>query len=327
MSVKHLHHVTLAVPDVATQKTFYDDFGLIGKTEGDRAILRCKGRNQDQVIVIPGKKMKLHDISFGTTKTGLADIERRIKRSADTVFKHQPKEAPYDGIWLRHEFDGMLYNINISDPAVGLGGPTPAKKSSSFDINTPGHYMRVNKKGGTPFDTKVCPSRLGHVVQFTTEVDRKIDFYTEVLGLKLTDRSGDFIAFLRVPGGSDHHVIAVIKDDKPGFHHTSFEVNNIDEMGIAGQRMMDKGYRNGWGIGRHALGSNFFWYIRDPHNGLAEYFSDIDYIADDRKWRARDWPMEVSFFLWGPPPPAEFGRNFESTRKTTKPKPLVLSRT
>ena len=108
MSVKHLHHVTLAVPDVATQKTFYDDFGLIGKTEGDRAILRCKGRNQDQVIVIPGKKMKLHDISFGTTKTGLADIERRIKRSADTVFKHQPKEAPYDGIWLRHEFDGML---------------------------------------------------------------------------------------------------------------------------------------------------------------------------------------------------------------------------
>ena len=139
--------------------------------------------------------------------------------------------------------------------------------------------------------------------------------------------AGDFIAFLRVPGGSDHHVIAVIKGDKPGIHHTSFEVNNIDEMGIAGQRMMNKGYRNGWGIGRHALGSNFFWYIRDPHNGLAEYFSDIDYISDDRKWRARDWPMEVSFFLWGPPPPAEFGRNFEGTRKTTKPKPLVLSRT
>ncbi|HIM69786.1 MAG TPA: dioxygenase, partial [Gammaproteobacteria bacterium] len=186
---------------------------------------------------------------------------------------------------------------------------------------------RVNKKGGAPFDTKVYPSRLGHIVHFTTDVDRKIDFYTRVLGLKLTDRSGDFIAFLRVPGGSDHHVIAVIKGDKPGIHHTSFEVNNIDEMGIAGQRMMDKGYRNGWGIGRHALGSNFFWYIRDPHNGLAEYFSDIDYISDDRKWRARDWPMEVSFFLWGPPPPAEFGRNFEGTRKTTKPKPLVLSRT
>ena len=54
MSVKHLHHVTLAVPDVATQKSFYDDFGLVGRTEGDRAILHCKGRNQDQVIVISG---------------------------------------------------------------------------------------------------------------------------------------------------------------------------------------------------------------------------------------------------------------------------------
>ena len=327
MSIKHLHHVTLAVPDVAVQNTFYEDFGLTGRTVGERAILRCKGRNQDQVIIIPGNKMKLHDISFGATKTGLADIQKRIKRSADTVIERQPSEAPYDGIWLRHEFDGMLYNINISDPAAGLGGPKPAKKTPGFDVNTPGHYKRVNKKGGAPFDTKVYPSRLGHIVHFTTDVDRKIDFYTRVLGLKLTDRSGDFIAFLRVPGGSDHHVIAVIKGDKPGIHHTSFEVNNIDEMGIAGQRMMDKGYRNGWGIGRHALGSNFFWYIRDPHNGLAEYFSDIDYISDDRKWRARDWPMEVSFFLWGPPPPAEFGSNFEGTRKTTKPKPLVLSRT
>ena len=147
MGIKHLHHVTLAVPDVAAQITFYKDFGLTGRTVGNRAILRCKGRKQDQVIVIPGKKMKLHDISFGTTKMGLADIERRIRRSADTVLENQPKEAPYDGIWLRHEFDGMLYNINISDPAVGLGGPTPAKKSSSFDINTPGHYKRVNKKG------------------------------------------------------------------------------------------------------------------------------------------------------------------------------------
>ena len=327
MSIKHLHHVTLAVPDVAVQNTFYEDFGLTGRTVGERAILRCKGRNQDQVIIIPGNKMKLHDISFGATKTGLADIQKRIKRSADTVIERQPSEAPYDGIWLRHEFDGMLYNINISDPAAGLGGPKPAKKTPGFDVNTPGHYKRVNKKGGAPFDTKVYPSRLGHIVHFTTDVDRKIDFYTRVLGLKLTDRSGDFIAFLRVPCGSDHHVIAVIKGDKPGIHHTSFEVNNIDEMGIAGQRMMDKGYRNGWGIGRHALGSNFFWYIRDPHNGLAEYFSDIDYISDDRKGRARDWPMEVSFFLWGPTPPAEFGRNFEGTRKTTKPKPLVLSRT
>ena len=158
MSVKHLHHVTLAVPDVATQKSFYEDFGLIGKSVGDRVVLRCKGRNQDQVIVIPGKKMKLHDISFGTTKTGLADIEKRIKRSADTTLEYEPKAAPYDGIWLRPEFDGMLYNINISDPVVGLGGPTPEKKSSSVGVNTPGHYTRVNKKGGAPFDTKVCPT-------------------------------------------------------------------------------------------------------------------------------------------------------------------------
>ena len=327
MSINHLHHVTLTVPDVEAQKDFYEDFGLIGKSDAERAILQCKGRNQDQVIVVPGHRMGLHNISFGTTTKGLSEIEKRIRRSSDVTLEKQPTDAPYDGLWLRHEFDGSLYNVNISQPAAGLGGPRPHKPASRQPSNVPGDYQRLNAKGGLSFNQKVFPTRLGHVVHFTTDIDKKIDFYTRILGLKLTDRSENFIAFLRVPGGSDHHVVAVIKDTRPGFHHASFEVNNIDEMGLAGQRMMHKGYRNGWGIGRHALGSNFFWYIRDPHNGLAEYFFDIDYIADDRKWRARDWPTEVSFFLWGPPPPADFGKNFEGTRKTRPPKPQSLART
>ena len=49
MGIKHLHHVTLAVPDVTAQITFYKDFGLTGRTVGNRAILRCKGRKQDQI--------------------------------------------------------------------------------------------------------------------------------------------------------------------------------------------------------------------------------------------------------------------------------------
>lgn len=327
MSVKHFHHVTLAVPDVEAQKTFYEDFGLIGKSDGDRAVLRCKGRDQDQVIVVPGRKMGLHHLSFGTTHKGLAEIEKRAQRRSDVVIEREPSHATCNGLWLRHQFDGMLYNVNVSRPAVGLGGPKPSKKAAPYPLNTPGDYRRVNKKGGAPFDLKVFPSRLGHMAHFTTDIDRKIEFYTRVLGLKLTDRSGDIVAFLRVAGGSDHHVVAVIKDTRPGFHHVSFEVNNVDQMGIAGQRMIHHGYRNGWGIGRHALGSNFFWYIRDPHNALAEYFFDIDYIADDDKWRARDWPLEVSFFLWGPPPPADFGKNFEGSLKTKLPKPQSLART
>jgi catechol-2,3-dioxygenase len=94
MSINHLHHVTLTVPDVDAQKNFYEDFGLIGKSDTERAILQCKGRNQDQVIVVPGHGMGLHNISFGTTTKGLSEIEKRIRRSADVTSKNNQLMRP-----------------------------------------------------------------------------------------------------------------------------------------------------------------------------------------------------------------------------------------
>ena len=35
-----------------------------------------------------------------------------------------------------------------------------------------------------------------------------------------------------------------------------------------------------WGLGRHAIGSNFFWYLCDPAGNFAEYVSDLDRITD-----------------------------------------------
>jgi catechol 2,3-dioxygenase len=75
--------------------------------------------------------------------------------------------------------------------------------------------------------------------------------------------------------------------------------------------LIAKGYRNGWGFGRHVIGSNFFHYIRDPWGSMVEYFSDLDVIPGDKPWEARNWPLEDSLFVWGPAVPDDFGRNFE----------------
>jgi catechol 2,3-dioxygenase-like lactoylglutathione lyase family enzyme len=215
----------------------------------------------------------------------------------------------------------MLYNVHVGEPAPSNGGQRPLTPHPAFRMNGPGHYDRVNRKGSVDADTKVVPHRLGHIIHFTPDVNRKLKFYEDVLGLVLSDRAQDMIAFLRTPGGSDHHVVALVADQRTGFHHASFEVNDIDMIGMGGQNMLRKGYRNGWGVGRHALGSNFFWYIRDPHDGLAEYFCDIDYIEDDSEWQARDWSLDLSFYVWGPVPPPEFVQNFEGATAATKPVP------
>ena len=134
-----------------------------------------------------------------------------------------------------------------------------------------------------------------------------------VVGMRLSDRSPGIISFLRSgEGGSDHHVLGFIKDDRPGYHHASFEVGNLDELGMGACRLLDKGYRNGWGFGRHVIGSNFFHYIRDPWGSLVEYFCDIDYIPDGADWKPKDYPAEDSLYAWGPDVPADFGRNFEA---------------
>src|SRR5207245_4510643 len=61
-------------------------------------------------------------------------------------------------------------------------------------------------------------------------------------------------------------------------------------MGAA--KMQEAGWQPGWGLGRHVIGSNFFYYIRDPWGSFAEYFHDLDYIPEHCAWEPRDFPAD-----------------------------------
>jgi len=132
------------------------------------------------------------------------------------------------------------------------------------------------------------------------------DFYTQVLGLAVSDRIRGLVTFLNA-GPGDHHIFGFIASSHPGFHHASFEVPSIDAIAIGADRMHAKGREAGWGLGRHTIGSNFFHYNPDPWGSWTEWFSDIDQIDDC--WVARDW--EVPPHLWGAPPPDTFLANHE----------------
>src|SRR5439155_99858 len=82
-------------------------------------------------------------------------------------------------------------------------------------------------RGAPGRELPVAPRRLGHVLLFSPDIDRQVDFYTRVLGMKLTDRSQKIIAFMRCT--TDHHNLALLASSAPGFHHGSFEVGGVDE--------------------------------------------------------------------------------------------------
>jgi hypothetical protein len=84
-------------------------------------------------------------------------------------------------------------------------------------------------------------------------------------------------------------------------------VEDVDEVGRGATSMLD-GHpeRHTWGLGRHYIGSNFFWYLRDPAGNFSEYYSDLDCILEDQLWEPGVIAGEKSLYAWGPPPPPSF---------------------
>ncbi len=198
-----------------------------------------------------------------------------------------PAGVESNGLWF-HDHDANLVEIAVAPKT------SPNEKSQYFQSSA-APLVR-----GAPNRTAVKrthPRRLAHVLMFTTDVTKAIDFYSRVLGLRLSDHSGDGIAFMHGMHGSDHHMIALGKSNAPGLHHLSWDVGTVDEIGLGAMRMLGKGYDKGWGLGRHVLGSNFFHYVRDPWGSFAEYSADIDFVPHDADWPAADHPPEDSFYV------------------------------
>jgi len=303
--IRNLQHFALAVPDPEVGRKFYETFGLTGAERKNALVMQCDGRSQDQVMLVEGPKRRLHHISFGIAADDVVAAKARIEAAGLALLDPPCADAP-DGLWLRDP-DGTLINLQVA-----VGQPIGALASPL--VNSPGDYRRIGQRGAPSRDMRTRPRRLGHVLLFTPDVGRMIRFYTELLGMRLSDTvAGDMIAFMRCAGDSDHHVLALAHSDRPGFHHASFEVGSIDEMVRGAEHLVEAGYRPAWGLGRHVIGSNFFYYIRDPWNGMAEYFLDIDFVPGDLDWQVRDWDPQDGFFLWstGGPPPPDFVQNFE----------------
>jgi len=304
--IRSLLHVGMTVPDLEPGRAFYELFGLQPRASGNDLVFRCEGRAQDQLRLMQGAKKKLSYISFGTNDEGMKTLVARLER-AGVGLAPSPFGA-IDGIWFQDPHGDWL-NVQVAEPAPSLLAPP-------VEVNAPGHYRRIGTRAcdTSALGKRARPRRLGHLIKFTPDVDRSVAFYTELLGMKVSDRAHDILAFLRGSAGGDHHMLAFAKSSHTGLHHLSFEVGDIDEIEIGAQTLLRAGYKDAFGLGRHIGGSNYFHYIRDPWNSLAEYFWDIDVIPeDDSGWQPMNVGPEQLIAVWAAtPPPPEFVVNFEA---------------
>ena len=300
MAVRALLHYALEVPDQTVGERFYQDFGLVSESRRDDAVhLRPAPLACETVLLYAGPRKRLHHIAFGAPGAAFEATKESLRRMGVREID-PPKGAAEGGVWVRDP-DG--HAINIRREASPAPPPDPPLR-----LNSPGHITRVAVRG-YPERAAPRPRRLGHVLLFTEDLDRQIDFYTRVLGLRLSDRARSVVAFLRC--STDHHNLAFLTSKGPGFHHAAYEVGNIDEIAMGAMTMREHGWEPAWGLGRHVIGSNFFYYIKDPWGSFAEYFHDIDYIPEECAWEPRDYPEEDALYRWGPPLPEDFEVNRE----------------
>ena len=129
------------------------------------------------------------------------------------------------------------------------------------------------------------PRKLSHVVVASPDAAASQRFFVEGLGFRVSDAVPALGAsFLRC--STDHHNLLVQPGPIAFLHHTAWEMDDVDAVGRAAATMLAAdASRHVWGLGRHGIGSNYFWYLRDPAGNFAEYSSDLDVIADDEAWR------------------------------------------
>ena len=177
-------------------------------------------------------------------------------------------------------------------PATSYNGPGRVERR---DARAPAHLR----------EGPVRPRKLGHAVMGSTDPDVTAAFFTDGLGFKVSDRIKGAGAFLRC--STDHHNVLVLGAPVNFLHHTSWQVDDVDEVGRGAFSMLaGNPERHVWGLGRHYAGSNFFYYLKDPAGNFSEYYSDMDCIVDDQLWTPEDLEGARGLFAWGPPVPPSF---------------------
>ncbi len=291
MALHGLASITVGVPNVDETISYYQEFGLDQTRHG----VLASTDGGEQLTLVDSPRRRLVEMAvraededdLGRIAGNLAALDFEVSRADGEVSTVDP-------------VTGVRVVARIA-PALELV-PRPAP-----GYNTPGVKGRPTgeRAPATLREDRVRPRRLGHVVVGTTDFEATIRLYQEGFGFRISDYIPGHGAFMRC--SEDHHNLLVLQAPVHFMHHSSWQVDDVDEVGRGAMDML-KGNpeRHIWGLGRHYAGSNFFYYLKDPAGNFSEYFSDMDCIVDDQLWTPEECAGASGLYSWGPPPPPSF---------------------
>ena len=283
ISLRRIDHVSLRVADVAeASRRWCLQFGLVERSRDEhRARLACDDEPYSLELIA------------STETPGVEHVAYELRRSCSL---DDAREHLDDAGVAWEERDGGL-------EVVRSGGQPRAR----FALQGAGVGERWTPHARPAADQVVGhPRKLGHVNFLTGAISDGVDFYTRVLGMRVTDWLGDAGVWFHI--NSDHHVMALVDKGYSHLHHLAFDVVDIGQMRVALDHLGRHGRWLGWGPARHGVGGNIASYVRIVEEEcFVELYCDMEQLEAEHE--PRRWPDDrYSSNTWGPLPPRSYFR-------------------
>lgn len=146
---------------------------------------------------------------------------------------------------------------------------------------------------GLPFNIE----KIGHVVLRSSDLERSVQFYTQILGFHISDVYPEemipgCMVFMRC--NPDHHGVALVgagpgQSDHIELHHMAFEVSTLNEVFRSREHLRKHQVPIDF-EGRRRAGCQIAVEFRDPDDHRLEIYWGLDQIGTDGYARPKeDW--------------------------------------
>jgi len=265
--LKSLGYITISTNDVDRWRQFA--FGVLGFAEGKGPDLSALYLRTDEraarLIVVPGETDRVLAVGWEVRDHPAL---QRVKAALDAA------EVPFKQLSVDEaETRRVEEVITFEDPA---GTAVEVFHSAVLD-----HSPVI-----TPFGARFVTGDqgMGHVVVPATDPDGLFDFYTDVLGFRsrgafrvpLPKEFGPVrVRFLGI--NERHHSLAIVPaahQRDPRLVHIMVEVDTLDAVGQALDRVNAGGFQLSSTLGRHTNDKMVSFYVRAPGDWDIEFGTD-----------------------------------------------------
>lgn len=273
--VTEIRHVGYGVTGFEAEQEFYATKWGLEQVSAEPDMVWFKTHGHDEPFVVRLRRSDANHLDvIALAADSRADVEVLHERVAGAqcriIHPPRPLTGPGGGYGFRFfSPDGLPFEI-------------------SSDV-TRGPARSVQRQEGIPL-------RISHIVLHSPRHAQAVQFFTDVLGFRVSDWLGDFMCFLRC--NRAHHRVAILPGP-PCLNHVAYDMQGVDGMMRGIGRLKQAGIDIRWGPGRHVAGDNTFSYFVTPAGFAVEYTSELEEVDFDRHQHQVYAPAPGVMDQWG----------------------------